>query len=236
MAPCQPFVYPLAMPEKSPIARRFRGFLPVVVDIETGGFDSERDALLEIAASVIEMGDEGRLSPGAVISTHVAPFAGANVEAKSLELTGIDLDHPLRNALQEKAALKFICAPVRERMRSTGCNRAVLVGHNPAFDMAFLNAAIKRTGFKRSPFHPFSTFDTATLGGLAFGQTVLSRAVEAAGRQWCADDAHSAVYDVEMTAFLFCEIVNRWHQGLGIPWTRAAAAGDDSGGGQPGAG
>ncbi len=216
-------------PPKSPIARRFRGFLPVVVDIETGGFDPDRDAMLEIAASVIEMEDEGRLTAGEVFSTHVAPFAGANVEPKSLELTGIDLSHPLRNALDEKAALKHIFQPVRERMRQTGCNRAVLVGHNPAFDIAFLNAAIRRTRFKRSPFHPFSTFDTATLGGLAFGQTVLSRAVEAAGRPWCSDDAHSAVYDVEMTAFLFCEIVNRWHQRLGIPWTRAAAALDDSG-------
>ncbi len=209
---------------KSPIARRFRGFLPVVVDIEPGGFDASRDALLEIAASVIEMDDQGRLAPGEIVSVHVAPFQGANVEPKSLELTGIDLDHPFRNAVDEKAALKRICQPVRQQMRSTGCNRAVLVGHNPAFDIAFLNAAIKRTGFKRSPFHPFSTFDTATLGGLAFGQTVLSRAVEAAGRTWRTDEAHSAIYDVEMTAFLFCEIVNRWHQRQGIPWSTAAAA------------
>ena len=227
MAPTQPFGYSQSMPgdsHKSPIARRFRGFLPVVVDIETGGFDAGNDALLEIAASVIEMGDDGRLKPGEVMSTHVDPFPGANVEPKSLEITGIILVHPLRNALDEKAALKRICTPIREKMRAAGCNRAVLVGHNPAFDIAFLNAAIKRTGFKRSPFHPFSTFDTATLGGLAFGQTVLSRAVEAAGVEWRSENAHSAVYDVEMTAFLFCEIVNRWHQRIGIPWTATSGA------------
>ncbi len=189
---------------------RFRGFLPVVVDVETGGFNSELDALLEIAVSVIRMDEAGWVEPEAVVSTHVTPFPGANLDPKSLEITGIDPDHPFRFAKLERAALDHVFAPVRLALKETNCQRAILVGHNAAFDLAFLNATIRRTLHKRSPFHPFSCFDTATLGGLAFGQTVLSRAVNASGLDWDPNEAHSAVYDTERTAQLFCRIVNRW--------------------------
>jgi len=192
------------------IADRFRGFLPVVVDVETGGFNPQQDALLEIAASIIRMDDFGRLFAADTISAHVDPFEGANIDPKSLEITGIRLDSPLRLAVPEKEALRRIAQPVRKEIRATGCQRAILVGHNSFFDLSFLNAAIARTDFKRSPFHPFSSFDTATLAGLAFGQTVLSRAVQSAGLDWNEAEAHSAVYDTEKTAALFCSIVNRW--------------------------
>ncbi len=192
------------------IADRFRGFLPVVVDVETGGFNSQKDALLEIAACILKMDDFGRLFIAETVSVNVEPFEGANIEPKSLEITGIQLDSPLRMALPEKEALRQISQPVRKEIRATGCQRAILVGHNSFFDLSFLNAALQRTGFKRSPFHPFSSFDTATLGGLAFGQTVLARAVQSAGIDWNESEAHSAVYDTEKTAALFCAIVNRW--------------------------
>lgn len=192
------------------LAERFRGFLPVVVDVETGGFDSERDALLEIAAVPILMNENGEVVRGETVSTHVVPFPGANIDPRALEITGIDPTHPFRAALDEKLALDHIFQPLRKLMKTTDCTRAVLVGHNAHFDLGFLNAAIRRTGHKRSPFHPFSCFDTVTLGGLALGQTVLSRAVQAAGLSWNGDEAHSAVYDAETTADLFCLIVNRW--------------------------
>lgn len=191
-------------------AERFRGFLPVVVDVETGGFDCEKDALLEIAAVVVDMDATGELRPAPVVSTHVEPFPGANIDPRALEITGIDPTHPFRAALPEREALDLIFRPIRKALREYGCQRAILVGHNAAFDLSFLNAAIRRTGHKRSPFHLFSCFDTATLGGLAYGQTVLSRAVQAAGFDWNANEAHSAIYDAERTALLFCEIVNRW--------------------------
>jgi len=192
------------------MAERFRGFLPVVVDVETGGFDSERDALLEIAAVAIGMDEAGVVFPHPVITTHVVPFPGANIDPRALEITGIDPTHPFRAALEEKEALDHVFKPIRKLVRELHCQRAILVGHNAAFDLGFLNAAIRRTGNKRSPFHPFSCFDTATLGGLAYGQTVLSKAVNAAGFHWNADEAHSAIYDAERTAELFCTIVNRW--------------------------
>lgn len=194
------------------MAARFRGFLPVVVDVETGGFDAERHALLEIAAIPIEMDDGGFLHPGQVATTHVMPFPGAQIDPKSLEITGIDIDHPFRDAVDEKAALDRIFRPVREAVRRHGCQRAILVGHNAAFDLGFLNAAVRRVQHKRNPFHPFSCFDTVTLAGLAYGQTVLSRALQAAGLNWNVAEAHSAVYDTERTAALFCTIVNRWHR------------------------
>jgi ribonuclease T len=192
------------------IADRFRGFLPVVIDVETGGFNPRSDALLEIAACIIRMDDFGRLFIADTISVHVDPFEGSNIEPKSLEITGIRLDSPLRMAVPEKEALSRIFQPVRKEVRATGCQRAILVGHNSFFDLSFVNAAIARTDYKRSPLHPFSSFDTATLAGLAFGQTVLSRAVQSAGLEWSEAEAHSAVYDTEKTAALFCAIVNRW--------------------------
>jgi ribonuclease T len=191
-------------------AERFRGFLPVVVDVETGGFDNERDALLEIAAVVVRMEEDGIVRPDAAVSTHVVPFPGANIDPRALEITGIDPTHPFRAAVDEREALDLIFRPIRRALREYECSRAILVGHNASFDLGFLNAAIRRTGYKRSPFHLFSCFDTATLGGLAYGQTVLSRAVQAAGFEWNEAEAHSAVYDAERTALLFCAIVNRW--------------------------
>jgi ribonuclease T len=192
------------------IADRFRGFLPVVVDVETGGFNPARDALLEIAACIIRMDDFGRVFVAETVAFNVEPFEGGNIEPKSLEITGIQLDSPLRMALPEKEAMRQISQPIRKELRATACQRAILVGHNSFFDLSFLNAVIQRTDFKRSPFHPFSSFDTATLAGLAFGQTVLSRAVQAAGIDWNEAEAHSAIYDTEKTAALFCSIVNRW--------------------------
>lgn len=191
-------------------AERFRGFLPVVVDVETGGFDSDRDALLEIAAVIVRMDEHGIVHPDPAVSTHVVPFPGSNIDPRALEITGIDPTHPFRAAVEEREALDVIFRPIRKALREYDCQRAILVGHNAAFDLGFLNAAIRRTGHKRSPFHQFSCFDTATLGGLAYGQTVLSKAVQAAGFEWNANEAHSAVYDTERTALLFCDIVNRW--------------------------
>lgn len=201
-----------APPTPVSLATRFRGFLPVVVDVETGGFDAKRDALLEICAIIIHMDEHGTVYPGQPISTHVVPFPGANIDPRSLEVTGIDPEHPFRDAKDERTALDLIFQPIRKQVREQLCQRAILVGHNAAFDLGFLNAAIERTGHKRSPFHPFSTLDTVTLAALAYGQTVLSKAVQAAGMPWNGQEAHSAVYDSQCTADLFCHVVNRWRQ------------------------
>jgi len=192
------------------MAGRFRGFLPVVVDVETGGFNNKTDALLEIAAVFVDFGDGGILTRGETIRYHVKPFEGANMDPASLAVNGIDPDHPLRPAIEERDALQRIFRSIRAVVRENRCQRAILVGHNAAFDLGFLNEAIERTAIKRNPFHPFSCFDTATLCGVAFGQTVLARAVAAAGFDWDEDSAHSAAYDAEITADLFCEIVNRF--------------------------
>jgi ribonuclease T len=197
---------PPRMPE------RFRGFLPVVVDVETGGFDCTRHALLEIAAIPIELDDEGYYVPGEVATSHVEPYEGSEIDPKSLEITGIRLDCVLRGALPEREALDHVFAKVRAAVKRNGCQRAILVGHNAHFDLGFLNAAVSRVGHKRNPFHPFSTFDTVTLAGMAYGQTVLSRAVQAAGLEWDGDQAHSAVYDTERTAALFCAVLNSWRR------------------------
>lgn len=193
-----------------PLAERFRGFLPVIVDVETGGFDSRRDALLEIAAVTLCMDENGLLVPEPVIACAVQPFPGANLEPSSLAFTGINPDDPARNAIREADALALVFTQVRQRVRDAHCKRAILVGHNAFFDLGFLRAAVARCAIKRDPFHPFSCFDTVSLAGLAYGQTVLSRACAAAGIAFDEESAHSAAYDAERTAELFCTIVNRW--------------------------
>lgn len=209
---------------KSLLAQRFRGFLPVVVDLETGGFNCHTDALLEVAAVILDMDDTGTLYPRQTRSFHLEPFAGANVEQSALDFIGLDLESPERHALPEGIALPELFRCIRSEIKQHGCTRAIVVAHNAHFDLGFINAAVARCGIKRNPFHPFSCFDTATLGGLAYGQTVLAKACEAAGIAFDNNHAHSAEYDAQMTADLYCGIVNRWRDLGGWPPAPAATS------------
>jgi ribonuclease T len=195
-----------------PLAQRFRGYLPIIVDIETAGFNSKKNALLEIAAVIVELNSDNELAITERYTTHVIPFKNSELDPAALKFNGIDPYHPFRMAIDEKDALDMLFKPIKHAVKRNDCTRAILVGHNPAFDIAFLNAAIQRTQIKRSPFHPFSTFDTATLGGLAYKQTVLAKIAQVAGLEWDNEKAHSALYDAEKTAELFCLIVNRWNR------------------------
>jgi ribonuclease T len=215
-------------PSRTPaalMARRFRGFLPVVIDVETGGFNPTTDALLEIAAVLIDMDAGGTLRRGATVSFHVQPFAGARLDPAALSVTGIDPFHPLRPALPERDALQRVFREIRHALKAYECRRAILVGHNAAFDLTFLNAAVARAEVRRNPFHPFSSFDTATLAGAALGQTVLAKAVTVAGMAWDASSAHSAVYDAERTADLFCHVCNAMRNSYAKAEERACALG-----------
>ncbi|PSJ37460.1 ribonuclease T [Zobellella taiwanensis] len=189
---------------------RFRGYYPVVIDVETGGFNASTDALLEIAAITLKMDKNGWLSPDQTFHFHVSPFEGANLEPAALAFTGIDPWSALRGAVSEQEALEQIFKGVRKGIKANQCQRAVVVAHNASFDHGFVMAAAERAGIKRNPFHPFATFDTATLAGLALGQTVLAKACKAAGMSFDNKEAHSALYDTRKTAELFCTIVNRW--------------------------
>jgi ribonuclease T len=202
------------------LKQRFRGYLPVVVDVETAGFNAQTDALLEIAVVMLHMDGEGFFSPGDGVSQHILPFEGANLDQKALAFNGIlDPFNPLRMALPEKAALTRIFDPIRTALRETGCKRAILVGHNAFFDLGFLNAAAARCKLKRNPFHAFSTLDTVSLSGLALGHTVLARSAALAGIAWDAGQAHGALYDAQKTAELFCYVVNQWQaSGPPKPW------------------
>jgi ribonuclease T len=196
----------------TPLDKRFRGYLPVIIDIETSGFNPKKNALLEIAAVIVELNSSNDLEITERYSTHIVPFKNSELDAAALKFNGIDPHHPFRMAIDEKDALDMLFKPIRHAIKRNNCTRAILVGHNPAFDIGFLNAAIQRTQIKRSPFHPFSTFDTATLGGLAYQQTVLAKIAQAAGLEWDNEKAHSALYDAEKTAELFCRVVNRWRR------------------------
>jgi ribonuclease T len=199
------------MPDIIKMKDRFRGFLPVVVDVETGGFNEKTDALLQIAAVMLDINDDGQFVTTETHTCHVIPFEGANLDPASMAVNGIKVDHPLRMAINVKDALVKIFKPIREAVKQHGCKRAILIGHNANFDLKFMNEAAKRNNLKRNPFHLFSTFDTVSLSGLAYGQTVLSRSAQAAGLPWDNNEAHSAIYDAEQTAELFCKIVNNFN-------------------------
>ena len=206
-----------AEPGLNLLADRFRTYMPVVIDVETGGFNSQTDAILEIAAVILSMDESGTLGIEQTYFHRIIPFDGANIEAAALKFTGIDPYHPLRIARTEKEVFQSLFKIVRDAMKTNQCRRAILVGHNAHFDHGFVNAASDRHKLKRNPFHPFSSFDTASLGGLAFGQTVLARACDAAGIEFDDGQAHSARYDAEKTAELFCKIVNKWRDLGGWP-------------------
>ena len=209
--------------EKSLMAQRFRGFLPVVVDVETGGFNADSDALLEIAMVTLKMDDDGYLHPDETLSANIHPFDGANLEQEALDFTGIDPFDPERDAEFEIDALTPMLQTVRREIKHYGCNRAVLVGHNAHFDHGFLRAAIDRNDIKRDPFHPFSSFDTASIAAIALGQTVLAKSCKVAGIEFDNNEAHSAAYDTFKTAELFCYIVNRYKDLGGWPLAEADA-------------
>jgi len=203
--------------EPSGLVKRFRGYLPIVIDVECGGFNNQTDAILEIAAVTVGMDEHGILEPEDTWFYRVEPFPGANLEDSALKFTGIDPFHPLRIAHKEPEVFREMFKNIRKKMKSEHCTRAILVGHNAHFDQGFVNAAAERNNLKRNPFHPFSNLDTASLSALAFGQTVLSRACECAGIDFNNEEAHSARYDAEKTAELFCHIVNRWQELGGWP-------------------
>jgi ribonuclease T len=199
------------------LADRFRGFLPVVIDVETGGFNAQTDALLEVAAVTLCMDGLGILEIDEIYSYQVEPFPNANIEESAIEFTGIDVESGNRETESESSALKDLFQHIRSSVKANDCTRAVMVAHNAHFDLGFMNAAASRCNIKRNPFHPFSCMDTATLGGLAYGQTVLAKACKTAGIEFSNRKAHSAAYDAEKTAELFCGIVNKWQTLGGWP-------------------
>ena len=199
------------------LKERFRGYYPVVIDVETAGFNPKTDALLEIAATTLQMDQDGWLTLDQTVHFHIEPFEGANIEKAAIDFNGIDPFNPLRGAVSEYDALHEIFKVIRKGMKAAGCNRAIIVAHNAAFDHNFLMAASERASLKRNPFHPFATFDTATLAGLALGQTVLAKACQTAAIPFDNSEAHSALYDTERTAELFCHIVNKWKSLGGWP-------------------
>ena len=185
--------------------------------METGGFESTTDALLEIAAITVKFDQHQLLVTDQEAHFHVDPFEGANIEQSALDFTGIDPTNPLRMAISEKQALDHIFKMIRTSQKQANCTRSVLVGHNPWFDLSFVKAAATRCSIKRNPFHPFTTFDTATLAGLTLGQTVLAKACATAEIEFDSNEAHSALYDTRKTAELFCSIVNNFKNIGGWP-------------------
>jgi ribonuclease T len=199
------------------ISERFRGYFPVVVDAETGGLNPRTDALLEVTAVTLAMDKQGQLAIANTYTEHIEPFEGANIEQASLEINHINPSHPFRVAVakSEREALSSIFKQIKKEQQLAACSRCILVGHNAAFDQSFIDAAAARCNLKRSPFHPFSNFDTVSLGGLAYGQTVLARCCAAAGIDFDANKAHSSRYDALATAKLFCKIINNWQDAIG---------------------
>ncbi|CAL4320754.1 Ribonuclease T [Buchnera aphidicola (Protaphis terricola)] len=196
---------------------RFRSFYPVVIDIETAGFNPKTDAVLEIALITLKMDKLGWLHKENTFHFHIEPFKGSTINSDAIAFNKIDPFNPLRGAISEKLAIKSILETVENGIKIEGCSKGIIVAHNASFDHNFLMAAIQRVQTKQNPFHPFVTFDTAALSGLVVGETVLAKACKAIGLTFDNNQAHSALYDSLQTANLFCELVNRWKRLGGWP-------------------
>jgi len=199
------------------LKNRFRNFYPVVIDIETTGFNYKIHALIEIAVITLKMNKHGWLKKSKTIHFHIKPFIGSKIEKKSILCNKIDPFNPLRYAVHEDKALKCIFDIIYYDMKYYECKKSIIVAHNATFDYNFLMAAIKRCNIQNHPFHPFVIFDTASLSGLAVGQTVLSKACKAFGISFDNNKAHSALYDTIQTANLFCKLINQWKKFGGWP-------------------
>ncbi|XBC37825.1 MAG: ribonuclease T [Buchnera aphidicola (Meitanaphis elongallis)] len=199
------------------LSKRFRTFYPVVIDIETSGLNATTNALLEIAIITLKMNSFGLLKQETTLHYHIKPFIGSIIDPNAVAFNGIDPFNPLRGAISEYKALNTIFQLINSEMHQQKCSKSIVVAHNAIFDHNFLMAAIKRNKIKNNPFHSFAVFDTATLSGLAVGQTVLARACKAIGLKFDNNKAHSALYDTKKTADLFCKIVNLWKKLGGWP-------------------
>ncbi len=65
---------------------RFRGFYPVVIDVETAGFNAKTDALLEIAAITLKMDEQGWLMPDTTLHFHVRTICRRKFAARGPRL------------------------------------------------------------------------------------------------------------------------------------------------------
>lgn len=186
---------------------RFRGYMPVVLDLETGGTDPYNHAIIEIAIVFLDW-QEDVLLPGVHRRWAVLPHPETTIEDSSLDLIGIDPFDPARGAQLEETCLRECFRAIRKRMEANSCTRAYLVGHNAYFDHSFVKAAAHRNGVGQNPFHLFTVIDTASLAAVNFGHSVLSVACDRAGIEFDENKAHSALYDATVTSQLFCTIVN----------------------------
>lgn len=191
------------------LAKRFRGLMPVVIDVETSGLNPDTDAILELAAVTLDFDVSGKLKPQTTYAYQVEPFVGARLDPDALKITNIDPTYPLRFAIPEEQVLHRLFRVIRELLSCVKCHRAVLVGHNAWFDLSFILSACNRSQLSDIPFHKFNAFDTSTLSAAMFGETILARALRAAKIPFNTKKAHTAIYDAERTAELFCYIINQ---------------------------
>ena len=103
---------------------RIRGYLPVVIDVETAGFNENTDALLEICAIILGLDDSRNFFPKTTLHFHIEPFKGANIEPSALKFNGIDIDI---NVIDSEN-IEVLCEVVIEG--KTGVEMEALTGVN----------------------------------------------------------------------------------------------------------
>ncbi len=103
------------------MSRRFRGFLPVVIDVETGGFNSRTDALLEIAAVFIDIDASGTLSRGCHPQLPCAAVSGCATGPGLAERHRHRSLSSVAAALPEREAIQRIFREVRHQLKAYDC-------------------------------------------------------------------------------------------------------------------
>ncbi|MBM4222986.1 MAG: ribonuclease T [Gammaproteobacteria bacterium] len=189
----------------------FGHYYPIVIDCETSGINPDQHALLEVACVILAPVDK-KLQIIARETFHVLPFEGAQFDPDSMKIHQIDPHYPLRFAESEKDVLIKLNAMIAPYIKGH-YRRALLVGHNAWFDLAFLNKAYERQSVK-SPFHRFTCMDTATLSAFFLRETVLAKALYRCRIAYDPKEAHSALYDAEKTAELLALLWNNYQNKL----------------------
>ena len=195
----------LRLNDTLPMQNRFRGFMPVVIDVECGGFIPYRCTVGNCRSVVGDSGD-GSLAAWGNWRYHVQPFPAPTSNGVT-RCDGLSILFTRYAQRFQRRSAHAIVQEISQAMKDNDCTRAILVGHNACFDLNFLNAAVARTEIKRNPFHPFSSFDTATLAGVAFGQTGYRSRFKRPESLGIRTNAFGA-YDAQQTADCFARSAN----------------------------
>lgn len=190
----------------------------MVVDTETGGVDSSKDALLQVSAVICHRSLEGELKIDDEFTVDIAPSSGLKVSPEALSINKLNYNVLVKNGVPEFTALEnFLRFANQYRAKISPSDHRVyfpfLIGWNLEFDISFLRAAFIRAKLEW-PFY-FRTFDVASLWNfqkLFIEGTAQYRGItEAASHFFDEPVTHHSLEDCRLTLRILQNYVGFWN-------------------------